>query len=118
MIHELAVSDLPSHVPLLTDVLAVCEGMTLNVEIENAPQDPGWDPGEAVAALTAATIDEAGWTSRVIVSSFQTDTLAAVRAADGRLASARSGASARIPALASTRPPRPGSRRCIRSCSR
>ncbi len=86
VIHELAVSDLPPNVPLLADVLAVCEGMTVNVEIKNAPQDPGWDPGEAVAALTAATIDEAGWTSGVIVSSFQPDTLAAVQAADGRLA--------------------------------
>src|SRR5580698_9368706 len=82
----LGVSDLPAHVPLLADVLAVCEGMVVNVEIKNAPQDPGWDPAEAVAALTAAAIDEAGWTARVIVSSFQTATLRAVQAADGRLA--------------------------------
>ena len=71
---------------MLADVLAVCEGMTVNVEIKNAPQDPGWDSGEAVAALTAATIDEAGWTDGVIVSSFQPATLRAVQAADGRLA--------------------------------
>jgi glycerophosphoryl diester phosphodiesterase len=83
---ELEVADLPAHVPLLADVLAVCEGMVVNVEIKNAPQDPGWDPGEAVAALTAAVIDEAGWTTRVLVSSFQTATLRAVQAADGRLA--------------------------------
>jgi glycerophosphoryl diester phosphodiesterase len=57
----------------------------VNVEIKNAPQDPGWDPGEAVAALTAAAIEEAGWTTRVIVSSFQVATLRAVQAADGRL---------------------------------
>jgi len=79
-------ADLPAHVPLLADVLAVCEGMVVNVEIKNAPQDPGWDPGEAVGALTAAAIEEAGWTARVIVSSFQTATLRAVQAADGRLA--------------------------------
>ena len=72
--------------PLLADVLAVCEGMVVNVEIKNAPQDPGWDPGEAVAALVAAAIDEAGWTDRVIVSSFQVPTLRAVQAADPRLA--------------------------------
>src|SRR6202044_2213682 len=85
-IDQLEVADLPAHVPLLADVLAVCEGMTVNVEIKNAPQDPGWDPGEAVAALTAAAIEEAGWTGRVLVSSFQTATLRAVQAADGRLA--------------------------------
>jgi glycerophosphoryl diester phosphodiesterase len=85
-IARLEVADLPAHVPLLADVLAVCEGMVVNVEIKNAPQDPGWDAGEAVAALTAAAIEEAGWTSRVIVSSFQMATLLAVQAADGRLA--------------------------------
>src|SRR5580692_9550252 len=85
-IDQLGVVDLPAHVPLLADVLAVCEGMVVNVEIKNAPQDPGWDPGEAVAALTAAAIEEAGWGTRVLVSSFQMATLRAVQAADGRLA--------------------------------
>ena len=82
---ELAVSDLPAHVPLLADALAACGDMVVNVEIKNAPQDPGWDPGEAVALLTVASIDESGWTERVIVSSFQPSTLRAVQAADGRL---------------------------------
>jgi glycerophosphoryl diester phosphodiesterase len=86
VIATLGVADLPAHVPLLADVLAVCEGMVVNVEIKNAPQDPGWDASEAVAALTAAAIEEAGWTDRVIVSSFQATTLRAVLAADGRLA--------------------------------
>jgi glycerophosphoryl diester phosphodiesterase len=86
VIGALGVADLPPHVPLLADVLAVCDGMVVNVEIKNAPQDPGWDPGEAVAALTAAAIEEAGWTDRVIVSSFQVPTLLGVRAADPRLA--------------------------------
>ena len=85
-IPELGVSDLPPFVPLLADVFGVCDGMTVNVEIKNAPQDPGWDGGEAVAVLTAAAIEEAGWTERVIVSSFQAATLRAVQAADGRLA--------------------------------
>ena len=86
VIAALGVADLPAHVPLLTDVLAACDGMVVNVEIKNAPQDQGWDPTEAVAALTAAAIEEAGWTERVIVSSFQPATLRAVQAADGRLA--------------------------------
>ena len=38
-----------------------------------------------MAAVTAAAIAEAGWTDRVIVSSFQASTLRAVQAADGRL---------------------------------
>jgi glycerophosphoryl diester phosphodiesterase len=83
---SLAVGDLPPHVPLLGDVLGVCEGMLVNVEIKNAPGDPGYDPSEAVAALTAAAVDEAGWRDGVLVSSFQVSTLLAVQAADGGLA--------------------------------
>ncbi len=86
VIAGLGVADLPAHVPLLADVLAVCEEIVVNVEIKNAPQDPGWDPGEAVAALVAATIEEAGSANRVIVSSFLVPTLRAVRAADPHLA--------------------------------
>jgi glycerophosphoryl diester phosphodiesterase len=81
----LTVPELPGHVPLLADALAVCEGMVVNVEIKNDPSQPGHDPGETVAAVTAAAIAEAGWTERVIVSSFQASTLRAVQAADDRL---------------------------------
>jgi glycerophosphoryl diester phosphodiesterase len=83
---DLSVADLPAHVPLLADALAVCEGMVVNVEIKNDPTDPGYDPGETVAALTAEAIAEAEWTTRVIISSFQVSTLRAVQAADSRLA--------------------------------
>jgi glycerophosphoryl diester phosphodiesterase len=70
---------------LLVDALAVCEGLVVNVEIKNDPGQLGHDPRETVAALTATAIDEAGWTDRVIVSSFQVSTLRAVRVADSRL---------------------------------
>ena len=79
-------ADLPAHVPLLAHVLDVCEPMVVNVEIKNSPKDPGHDPTEAVATLTAQAIAEAGWTERVLVSSFQVSTLLAVQAADTRLA--------------------------------
>jgi glycerophosphoryl diester phosphodiesterase len=82
----LTVPDLPAHVPLLADALAVCEGMVVNVEIKNDPRDPGHDPGETVAALTAEAIAQAKWSDRVIVSSFQGSTLRAVQVADSGLA--------------------------------
>jgi glycerophosphoryl diester phosphodiesterase len=82
---DLRVEQLPRYIPLLADALAVCEGMVVNVEIKNDPAQPGHDPGETVAALTAAAITEAGWNDRVIVSSFQASTLRAVQAADGQL---------------------------------
>jgi glycerophosphoryl diester phosphodiesterase len=82
----LTVAELPAHVPLLVDALAVCDGLVVNVEIKNDPREPGHDARETVAALTAEAIDQAGWTDRVVVSSFQISTLRAVQAADGRLA--------------------------------
>jgi glycerophosphoryl diester phosphodiesterase len=85
-VSELVVASLPAHVPLLADALSACEGMVVNVEIKNAPSDDGYDPGQAVAALAATAIDDAGWVDRVIVSSFQVETLVAVGAADSRLA--------------------------------
>jgi glycerophosphoryl diester phosphodiesterase len=84
-VDQLTVPELPAHVPLLADVLAVCEGLVVNVEIKNDPAEVGHDPAEAVAGLTAAAIAEVGWVDRVVVSSFQANTLRAVRAADGRL---------------------------------
>ena len=86
LIPDLGVAELPEYVPLLADVLAVCEGMTVNVEIKNSPADPGWDASELVAGLTAEAIDAAGWTEGVIVSSFEPATLRAVQVADARLA--------------------------------
>jgi glycerophosphoryl diester phosphodiesterase len=86
LVAALTVSELPADVPLLVDALAVCEGMVVNVEIKNDPAEAGHDPRETVAALTAAAVAEAGWTDRVIVSSFQSSTLRAVQVADGRLA--------------------------------
>ncbi len=83
---HLTVPELPPSVPLLADALSVCDGMVVNVEIKNEPDQPGYDAGETIAALTAVAIADAGWTDRVIVSSFQVSTLRAVQVADGRLA--------------------------------
>jgi glycerophosphoryl diester phosphodiesterase len=83
---ELTARELPSHVPLLPDALAVCEGMVVNVEIKNSPGDAGYDPDEAVSVATAATIVECGWAEGVIVSSFNAPSIDAVRNAEPRLA--------------------------------
>ncbi len=82
---QLTVPELPPHVPLLADALVVCEGLVVNVEIKNDPLEVGPDAGETVAAVTAQVIARAGWTGRVLVSSFQVSTLHAVGSADGRL---------------------------------
>ena len=64
-------------IPDLTDALAACAGMWVNVEIKNSPADPDWDETHGVAALTAAVLSRAGSIDRFLVSSFNPDTLAA-----------------------------------------
>jgi glycerophosphoryl diester phosphodiesterase len=83
-ISALGVPDLPARVPLLADVLTVCEGMAVNVEIKNDPAEGG-QPDDLVAAEVARVIAQAGWTGRVIVSSFSLVALRAVQRADARL---------------------------------
>ncbi len=81
----LGVVDLPDFVPLLGDVLAVCAPMVVNVEIK-AEEDPGSPGDDVVAEAVARTIEEAHWSDRVIVSSFDAAILGALRHVDERLA--------------------------------
>jgi len=78
---ELATSELPGHVPLLADALEACAGMVVNVEIKNQPHEPGFDPAERAAGEVAAMVDAMGRSDSVVVSSFWSGTLAAVRSA-------------------------------------
>lgn len=82
---ELGVRDLPGYVPLLEEALEACDGMTVNVEIKNHPGDPGFEPDQAVAAEVAAAVREGGWAEQVLVSSFNLETVRAVRTADPQL---------------------------------
>lgn len=82
---ELRVRELPDHVPLLDAALDACEGMTVNVEIKNVPQDPGYEPDHAIAAAVVSCVHDTGWGDRVLVSSFNPATLDAVRIADAAL---------------------------------
>ena len=85
-VHATPGAERPSHVPLLADALAACEGMKVNVEIKN--DGPGYDPTAAVVGPTVAVIAATGWRDRVLVSCFDRPTLDAVRVADGGLATA------------------------------
>ncbi len=78
---EITFAELPDHVPLLADVLAVCDGLLVNVEIKRPPDDPG----EAVSVAAAETIAEAGRLDQVVVSSFDASCIEVARAAQPRL---------------------------------
>lgn len=87
-IHACRVQDLPSHVPTLSAALAACEGMQVNIELKNSPFDPDFDPAHGIVAAVTAVVAEAGWYDRVLLSSFNLDTVRAVRVAGPALATA------------------------------
>lgn len=83
---ETAVADLPPSVPLLGDAVAACNDMIVNVEVKNAPGEPGYDSSEGIALEAAELLGEAGDLERFIVSSFSVSSIEMVRRADPRLA--------------------------------
>ena len=85
---ELAASELPDDVPLLPEVLEALEGLTVNVEIKNLPNEPGFDPAERVAREVAALINRVGRESDVVISSFWPGALEAVRDSSADLVTA------------------------------
>lgn len=73
-------TDLPAAVPTLERALAASHPMGVNVEIKNAPAEPGYDPTDELVAATLAVIETAGAEVDVLVSCFDLATIAVVRA--------------------------------------
>lgn len=73
---------LPAAVPLLAAALDACEGMGVNIEIKNHPVDIDHDPTMVVARGVVAEVQRRAAHAEVLVSSFDLDTVDAVRALD------------------------------------
>lgn len=85
---EIPLAEVPPAVPRLDQALDACAGLVVNVEVKNAPWDPDFDPGEALAELVVRTLDERGGRDRVLVSSFGEGAVARVRALEPSLPTA------------------------------
>ena len=68
--------------PLLAEALDACAGMLVNVEIKNHPGEPAFDPTERASGLVVGVLEELGRADPVVVSSFWSGALAAIRSAD------------------------------------
>ena len=66
-------------VPVLTEVLDVCAGKLVNIEIKNSPRDLDWDPAARAADLVVECLAARGGTDTVLVSSFNLATVDRVR---------------------------------------
>jgi len=73
-------SELPSHVPTLTDALDACAGMWVNVEIKNDPEEPDFDPTDSIADDTIAMLLDREEDHRWVISSFRMETVDRCRA--------------------------------------
>ena len=80
-IFELATAQLPAYIPLLADALEACAGMLVNIEIKNQPHEAGFDPTDRVASDVVALVASMGRTESVVISSFWSGSLSAVRSA-------------------------------------
>jgi glycerophosphoryl diester phosphodiesterase len=78
-VHRLVTADLPAYVPLLADALATCAGMTVNIEVKNLPTEEAFDPSERCARDVVEAVAATTAPVAVVVSSFWSGALAAVR---------------------------------------
>ena len=81
MVGDLAVDDLPEHVPSLAEALEACEGMGVNIEIKNLPDDPDFDADHLVSAAVAGLVAAYLGPERSLVTSFNVDAVDSVAVA-------------------------------------
>ena len=72
-------------VPTLDEALAVLGDLIINVEIKNSPMDTDYDPDHQLAEVIARWIARHDIHDRIIVTSFNPRTVAAVRDADATI---------------------------------
>jgi len=68
-------SELPAHIPTMTEALDACAGMWVNVEIKNDEREPDFDFTDAVAEVVAHALLERKENSRFLISSFRRETI-------------------------------------------
>ena len=72
-------------IPTLEQVLDVCDGTLVNIEIKNSEGDAGYDSTQRTADLVVAVLQERGRRDDVVISSFSLDAIARVREIDGAI---------------------------------
>jgi len=75
VIRDTPASELPEHIPTLSDALDACAGMWVNLEIKNDETEPDYDPTDWVAAQTTALLSRRGELDRWLISSFRVETV-------------------------------------------
>ncbi|MCP3853849.1 MAG: glycerophosphodiester phosphodiesterase [Actinomycetia bacterium] len=82
IIRKTPAAELPEAVPSLLEAIEACEGMGINIEIKNAPDDPDYDAEHQVSEAVAGLIAAYELHDRVLVSSFDIGAVDRIRALD------------------------------------
>ncbi len=84
-VKDMRADSLPEYVPTLVAALDACEGMDVNVEIKNIDDEPDYDPDQWVAGQVVALLNSRPDHDRMLISSFDRETINAVRRLDPTL---------------------------------
>ncbi len=82
---ETSSTELPAHIPSLAEVLEALVDVGMNVEIKNDPAEPGFDPTHEIALSVIGAATAYVDYDRLLVSSFNPDTLAHVKSCDSKV---------------------------------
>ena len=82
---DMRANSLPDYVPTLAVALDACVGMDVNVEIKNDKREPDYDRDQWVADRVVALSNSRSDHDRMLISSFDRETINAVRRLDPTL---------------------------------
>lgn len=82
MIRECLAEDLPEWLPTLAEAMDALPEVFLNIEIKNHPSDPDYDAEQGVSVAVAGLVAAFDAHHRVLVSSFEVETLERIRQTD------------------------------------
>jgi glycerophosphoryl diester phosphodiesterase len=68
-------------VPTLSEAMAACGDLWVDIEVKNNPTEPDWDPEDRAVQVAIEDVDRIGARDRVLVSSFNLPTVDEARAA-------------------------------------
>ncbi len=82
LVFELNADQLPSYVPTLAEALEASGDTWVNIEVKNHPTDPDYDAEMGISVGVAALVSAFEATDRVLVSSFDFQSLLSIREVD------------------------------------
>lgn len=85
LVRRTSSADLPESVPTLSEALEACADLWLNIEIKNMPDDPDYDSEHGLSIAVAGLIAAFEAADRVIVSSFNMDSIDRIRSIDATI---------------------------------